>query len=332
MSAAPIARVTAMSEPVEVSTVGRRGLLIGAGAAAVAAGTALVAPHAAAQPPAPPPPDDVPTTQRGALLLADSTGIDSPPIAGYTYRTACMYDFLPFAATGQRLWGGQGVYSSNTAGAMRTTVNPPPGTTLQDVVFYVYNNSGSTVAGDVLKFTPGSGTLSQLAGASISSTGAMAAVRVAIPASQRGPYPLGTVLLASVTTPTDGTVQVNAARFGFSGGGATIGLLPGPVRVYDTRSGTKMARRTTRTVTLPASLIPPGTTGIMLNVIAMEPATSGFLRVYPAGSPAPTSSAVRFVPRAVASTITINIGPNRKIKVYASEAVHVILDLNATLA
>jgi hypothetical protein len=319
-----------MSELVREPSVARRGLLLGAGAAAAAAGTVLLAPRAAAAPPPPSPNGDVAAENKGALLLA-APADSSAPIAGYTYRTVCMYDFSPFNAAAQRQWGGNGVYSANAASALRASMIPPPGTMLQDVEFTVYNNSGASASGDVLQFTPGSGTLTQLATVSIPSTGMNTALAT-VPPAQAGPYPVGTVLLASVTTPTNGTVQVNAARFGFSGGGASIGLLPGPVRVYDTRTGTKMTAGTTRTVTLPSSLIAPGTTGILLNVIAAEPAGSGYLKVYPAGSPAPTSSAVRFVPLAVASTITIGISASRQIKVYASQSVHVILDLNGTLA
>jgi len=310
-------------------TVGRRRLLVGgAGAAAVAADAVLTAHPAAAHPSVSPPGLDV--SRSTAHVVEDAGTAD--PISGLVYRTACMYDFFPFAATGQRQWGGQGVYSAVTAGAMRATVAPPPGAKLEDVVFHVYNNSGSTAHGDVLKFTAGNGSLTQLGTAAIPSAQTMSTVRVALSDAQSGPYPVGTVLLASVTTPTDGKVQVNAARFGFARGAGAIGLLPTPIRVYDSRTIRKLRKGSTRTITLPASAIPPGTTGVLLNVTAADPAKPGYLKVYPGNASAPASSALNFDDRAIANALTVGISADRRIKVYASRSVHVVLDLTGTVA
>ncbi|HEX7738421.1 MAG TPA: hypothetical protein VF426_02100 [Marmoricola sp.] len=320
-----------MDQPMRsaATTIGRRRLLAGgAGAAALTADAVLTAGSAAASPQVPVPPgSDV----KKGLATADDTSTDDL-VDGLVYRTASMYDFFPFAATGQRQWGGEGVYSSNTAGAMRATVIPPPGATLTDVQFWVYNNSGSAASGDVLRFTPGAGTMTNVGSVSIPSTGTISVARAVISATTSGPYPVGTVLMASVTTPLDGTVQVNAARFGFASGAGTIGLLASPVRVYDSRQTTKLAKFETRTITLPAANVAPGTTGVLLNMTAMTPAGAGALKVWSAAVTGPSTTTLNFANGSIANAFIAGISASRQIKVHTTQAVHITIDLTGTVS
>ena len=53
----------------------------------------------------------------------------------------------------------------------------------------------------------------------------------------------GSRLLVSCSIPSDGSVQINGARLGFTEGSADTGLLVAPVRAYDSRTTSKLTPR-----------------------------------------------------------------------------------------
>lgn len=312
--------------------VGRRGLLLGGGAAALAAGALGRADRAEAQPARP----DGDGTAAGRLHPNDSpitTTIASAPISAFTYRTVCMYDFRPFNPAAQPTWGGNGVYPGVVGTTMRATVEIPPGALVQDVEYYVYNNSGSDFLPDSHIYVPGHGSISSI-GASvvIPSTGTITASRA--PVTQTGPYPIGARLLVSLTMPSTGAIQVNGARVGFQVGAAGTGLLPRPFRAYDSRvSGGKIAANSTRTVTLPASIVPSGTTGVLVNITATDASAEGFLKVSSAAAAEPAASALNYPAHSsIANAMTVAVSSGRQLHIKASSAVHVIVDVTGTIA
>ena len=162
------------SEPEPHAELGRRGLLVG-GAAALAAGGVLavagpgLVDAAGAQPLAAgdgtegvaPSPHVAGSEPQSSPI---TTTIGSAPISGFTYRNVCMYDFEPFDPNAHKTWGGSGVYSAVTATSMRAIIDIPAGALLQDVEYYIYNNTGSSAFPDTYLYVPGQGTIVQRGG------------------------------------------------------------------------------------------------------------------------------------------------------------------------
>ena len=96
---------TMIQDDLTDNTVGRRGLILGAGAAALVAGATLTQP-AAAEPKIAPGQEVRTNAQADGSPI--TTTIASPPVSGYIYRTVCMFDFEPFFPSAQRTWGGSG--------------------------------------------------------------------------------------------------------------------------------------------------------------------------------------------------------------------------------
>jgi hypothetical protein len=258
------------------------------------------------------------------------TSIGSAPISGYVYRTACMYDFRPFNPAALATWGGLGVYTAGAASTLRATFELPLGVIVRDVEFYVANSGATNVSGDLWQYAPGTGAISSLSiGATIAPGSGVTATRVAVPAASAGPFPVGSRLLAGLSTPTDGTVQINGVRIGFSTGVGATAVLPAPIRAYDSRvSGGKLAAGSTRTITLPASAIPAGATAALINLVATaSTSTGGYLKVYAANASEPTASAINFGTASIANALTVGVSNARQIKVFTNKAVDVVIDV-----
>ena len=163
------------------NTIGRRGLIVGAGAAALAAGATFAQP-AAAEPKIAP--GDEVRTNAQADGSPITTTIASAPVSGYIYRTACMFDFEPSFPSSQRTWGGSGTYTAGSAGPLRATVEIPPGALVRDVEYYIYNNSGSSVFPDTYLYVAGTGEITSInASVAVPSGPSIIATRVVIPAT-----------------------------------------------------------------------------------------------------------------------------------------------------
>lgn len=321
-----------MSEPSE--SLARRNLLIG-GSAALAAGAFVYGAEPADAIPAPHGDGTRSTTVHadGSPII---TTIASAPVSGWTYRVASMYDFFPFYAASQRTWGGNGMYTAATGGPLRASVEIPAGALVRDVEFYVYNSSATTTYGQAYLYTPGSGTIAGVGGsAAVPPGSAIQAARAVITSSYWGPYPMGSRLILDVDTPADRSVQVNGVRVGFSGGAGSTGLLGAPIRAYDSRSsGGKFAADSTRTITLPSSVIAAGVSGAVLNVTALSAASGGYLKVFSAAVSEPSASALNYRGdgSATANGMVVAVSNLGQIKIKASSAVQVIVDVTGVIA
>jgi hypothetical protein len=323
------------TEPEQVPAIGRRGLIVGAGAAALIAGVTAVQPAAAK--PIAPHGKEVTVNPHPADGSPITSTIASTPISGWTYRTVCMYDFEPFDPAAQKTWGGSGTYTAGTASTLRATVEIPPGALVREVEYYVYNNSGSPVFPDSYLYVAGTGTISSISGGvSVpSNASAITANRVFIGTGTQGPYPLGSRLLVSLSTPTNGLVQINGARVGFSQGAGEVGLLNAPYRAYDSRvTGGKLLANTTRTITLPSSIVSLGTAGVIVNLTAVNGVANGYLKLFSAAASEPTSSALNYsgTGAAIANQLIVAVSNARQIKVRTNKDVHFVIDVTGTVA
>lgn len=322
-----------MSEEAQ-GPLSRRGLMLGAGAAAAVIGSALTG----AQPAAAEPGDGKTAAgdPKAPAVLASpvTSSLGSAPQHGFTYKTVSMFDFTPEGSTAQRTWGGFGTYTATSATNLWASVEIPPGSLVRDIEWYVRNNSASPVDALGRLWVAGTGTLyAVVADVSIAVSGSISRTRVVVPTASRGPYPLSTRLALGLFTPSDGLVQVNGCRVGFSQGGAQLGLLPTPIRVYDSRSGAKFAAGETRTITLPSTLIQPGVAGIKANVIATATEASGHLKVFSAASALPSASSVNYATAdTIVNELTTTVSAARQIKVYSSKKAHVVIDVTATIS
>ncbi|ACQ79039.1 hypothetical protein Bcav_0778 [Beutenbergia cavernae DSM 12333] len=316
----------------------RRGLILGAGATALAGVIAAVPGIALAAPREATAPDAGTTTDGPATPLASpiTSTIASAPQNGYSYAVASMFDFTPESPTSQRAWGGVGVYTANAPGMLWASVDIPAGALVRDIEWYVRNTSGATVHALARLWAAGTGNLfATLRDIVIPTGSAITATRGSVPSAAYGPYPTATKLNLGLFTPVDGSVQVNGVRVGMTRGGSSTGLLASPVRIYDSRrSGGRFAAGSTRTLTVPVSVAASGVTGILANLTAIGGTGSGHLRVYPASSPLPPTAAVTYRGDGSASENAqpIGISTARQFKVYASAPVHLIVDVIGTLA
>ena len=129
----------------------------------------------------------------------------------------------------------------------------------------------------------------------------------------------------------EGPASARSDPFGphLSGPGFT-GLTP--KRVMDTRIGTGVAKGRVGAggqVTLTVPGLPSTATAVVLNVTAINPTTSGFLTVYPAGTTRPTTSSLNFVAgQTVPNLVMVKVGTGGKVTVYNSAGtVDIIADL-----
>ncbi|GAB3757428.1 hypothetical protein [Microlunatus parietis] len=322
-----------MSEEAQ-GPLSRRGLMLGAGAAAAVLGSALTG----AQPAAAEPGDGKTAAgdPKNPSVLASpvTSSLGSAPQHGFTYKTVSMFDFTAEFASAQRAWGGYGTYTANAASPLWASVEIPAGSLIRDIEWYVRNSSANPVTALGRLWVAGSGSLTAtVADVSIAVSTSITRTRVVVPAASYGPYPLSTRLNLGISTPSDGTIQINGCRVGFSQGGAQLGLLPTPIRVYDSRSGAKFAAGETRTITLPSTLIQPGVAGIKANVIATATEASGHLKVFSAASALPSSSSVNYATAdTIVNELTTTVSAARQIKVYSSKKAHVVIDVTATIS
>lgn len=308
----------------------RRGLILGAGAAALAGATMAQRLPAAAKPPGGPS-----AASESQQASAVTTTLGSAPVDGYVYRHATWSDFSPELSTSQRRWSSGGAYAATTPSNLWASVEIPAGARVRDLEWYVTNTS-TPVTGYGRLWLPDSAQLvNTVLDTTIPSSASMTATRGVVPDDSSGPYPLGAKIYLGIYTTTDGKVAVNGVRVGFAQGAGATGLLPAPIRAYDSRNtGGKLAAGSTRTITLPSSIVSPGTSGVLVNVTAVNGEAGGYLKVYPANAPEPAASAMNFAGSgaAIANAITVGVSSSRQIKVKTSAKVHVIIDVTGTVA
>jgi hypothetical protein len=111
--------------------------------------------------------------------------------------------------------------------------------------------------------------------------------------------------------------------------------LSAPFRAYDSRvSGGKLAAGATRTVTLPSSIVVPGTSGVIVNLTAVNGEANGYLKLFSAAAAEPISSALNFSSNgaAIANGLIVAVSSGRQINIKASRSVHFIVDVTGTIA
>jgi hypothetical protein len=306
------------------STMGRRGLILGAGALAAAGvtGSAEAAPAPG------------PTAAGSGVAESPVAGtLGSAPVSGYTYHHASMFDFTAESGAAQRSWGGHGVWA--TGSILWASIEIPSGARIRDVEWYVLNTSGNPVTAMARLWAAGTGGLgSSVINATIpSGAEVIQRVRVVPTATTYGPYPLGCKLNVGLFS-ADESVQINGARVGFEVGNGRTGLMSTPVRAYDSRlTGGKLASGETRVITLPPTIVLPGVTGALLNITAHSAVASGWLKVYPGHGAVPGASALNYLPgQTIANAMIVGVSSARQIKIYAHKSVHVMVDINGTIA
>jgi hypothetical protein len=313
-------------------SVSRRGLVgIGAlGSAALLGATS--AQHAQAAPP----PDGPTKALNGSsrsVPLADPGGarIGSAPISGYSYAHRSFMDFDTLDL-GARNWSDTGVYASSGSGEMGTTVDLPPGAVFRDMEWYFMSTLATKL--EAYLWTSGSARFQVVASMPVAAgSTALRAQRVVIPADHNGPYASGARLLLWAVTGSG--VRINGARVGFTAGPAGSIMLPAPVRVYDSRSGAKIANGQTRTHNL-SSWVPAAAVGAILSLTAVNGEGSGWLTVYANGAALPGTSSISWQANSIANEIHTALNADRQIKVNCgggpTSKTHYLIDLVGYLA
>lgn len=309
-----------LQTPPSPSTISRRWLVRGLGAAGVAGAAALVAPTAASAAPSgvtrlPGPADG---KRRDAAPGNLPTPIASAPLPGYTYVYLDMFDFTPENFGNGRAWTlNGGTYTPvGGSGMMWATAQLPPGAIVGDTEWYFWSTQDNTelttrvwVAGQP-QFT------SIISSVLVNAVAAVRAVRVVAPSTSNGPFPAGTKVAVGIRTYSDKSIVINGARIGYTMGPAGPVLLPAPVRLYDSRPGTKIGRLETRTHSL-ASRLPVGATGAILNITLTGTEKSGNLSVYSASAATPAASSINWsaTGQAIANGVQTAVSGARAIKV-----------------
>lgn len=153
---------------------------------------------------------------------------------------------------------------------------------------------------------------------------------------------LGTGGYLSLANRSGGTVDLITDVLGYyTRRGATDGMNQlWPQRVLDTRTGHGLetgvpalipAGGTVSPVvtSAPAAGLAPSTaTSVLLNVTVMNPATSGFVTAYPAGTTRPTASNVNFVAgETVGKAVTVPVGQDGKVSFYAHARTNLVVTI-----
>lgn len=305
----------------EATSPSRRGLMRTAGAGAMLGALGVGAPSAMAE-------DGPGSAGRQAAPPSGATSIGSPPVSGRTYRSAAMLDFTPENWAAGRAWGGSGSYTPTSSSWLWAYLDVPAGALVRDIEWYVRNASAGSVPGLNRLWTPGSAHMVSIGDTTIATSTAVTATRTTTTSSTWGPYPTGTTLALGIETPTDGSVQVNGVRVGFSHGVGQTGLLPAPVRIFNSRTGSRLSTTVPRKITVPGSIFTPGVTAIIANVTIVSPVKAGWLTVWPVGASQPNASHINFgVGETIANAGTIAVNAAGEFYVRPSASCHVLVDV-----
>lgn len=315
--------------------ISRRGMLTGIGAAGGAAFLPTVGTgHAVASPIAPGPnstggADGAGGATPHAGTTALATPISSALAPGVQYLFKDFEEFEAETIASGRTWGGQGVYTPNSTGLLSVSFDLPPGARLYDVEWYVYNNSSSGASCLLRIYSAGSGQFLTVAvDTTVPANAGMVAQRAAVPSTSNGPFASGTRAVAALYTPTDGTIQINGVRVGYTKAPLRPVLLPTPARIVDSRTSGGALTNTSRTISL-AGQTPVGALGALVNLTVVNTVTSGYLALTASGSTATPTSTVHWFAsnQTVANQATTAISSSRTITLTAHGSTQFIVDL-----
>lgn len=318
----------------------RRGLLTAAGAAAGGAAALGVGGWSAAAAATPSGTSSAqPQSAPGAhpaTAPALPTPIASAPVAGVSYRFLPWHEFAPENnTTSGRAFGGFGAFTGVAADFLAAFTDIAPGARIYDVEYYLRNSSAVTLYGITWVAGVGPYPSPYWLQQNHPANAAMHAARFLVPSSVNGPFPHGTKIGVSLSTPTDASVQIDGVRIGFVGGPASTMLLPGPVRVYNslTHDG-PLSSGHSRTIDLSGHL-PVGAIGAIVNVQVTRTVGSGYLTLYPAGTPRPGTSTITWFGsgQSLSNQATTALGSGRRFSVYAGggHSTQYLVDLLAYL-
>jgi hypothetical protein len=273
------------------STISRRGILAGLGVAGGAAVLGVAAPASATASSSTPPSPSVHAQPQS--VPSGVAPISSAPEAGVSYQFRSWDDFFPEddLAYGRK-FGGGGFYTNIASNYLAATFDLPPGAILHDLEWYVSNSVAMTVYANVWQSS--AAYLDTFWSSSIPAGSGVTAHKFAIPTNVNGPYPHGTRLMVAAGTPTTGAALLNGVRAGFMNAPTSTVLLPSPIRAYDSRNtGGPISAGHSRTVTV-AGHVPVGALGAIVNLTVTHTVSSGYLKLYAAGSSLPPTSAINW--------------------------------------
>ena len=170
------------------------------------------------------------------------------------------------------------------------------------------------------------GATAALTGASLAGSETTAvpscAFSLKLKTAKAGSYDFATGLTTSGTNGAKATPAQIADPAGF------VAIIP--VRALDTRNGAKVAAGSVTELQITgANGIPAEATDVVLNVTIVDPATAGFVTVYPCGEARPNTSNVNFEAGQTRSNgVTVKLGATGKVCVYTSTGANIIVDVN----
>lgn len=301
--------------------------LLGAGAVAGATLTAVRPARAAV--PAPvqlSPASAVQSKSYPGLSLMAGNELETPP-------TGTVFVKDPF----------NGSYPSTTGGYVGTPLDVPAGSVVQDVVFFLYQLSGSQLCA-VQLYHPGAstGAIEVLLSQGVAGTGvitlAASQYSTALPRLIGANDSLCAFVWRGQRTCVCRGIRVDFIPPPSSLGSSTGGLVPiPPARVYDSRlGGGKLHANEERVVSLAAAtdgsaVIPAGATAATITLTVTETeGAGGYVAAFPAGTPwAGTSSINWFGPgENLATAAFVALGGDRSITLRGgANDCHVVVDV-----
>lgn len=118
--------------------------------------------------------------------------------------------------------------------------------------------------------------------------------------------------------------------------GGVMNLLPNPIRILDTRSGSPWAGGSTHTLQVTgtndlngsSTVVPAGALAVIGNVTAVFPQGAGDLRLFPHGVSLPTTSNLNYnLNVTIANSATIGLDSIGRMDIYVDvSATHVLFD------
>lgn len=148
------------------------------------------------------------------------------------------------------------------------------------------------------------------------------------------------IIWVCVATNTPGTWtrvgQVQPAFGSQVNTGGVMNLLPNPIRILDTRSGSPWAGGTTNTVQVTGAVdingsstkVPAGAVAVIGNVTAVFPQGDGDLRLFPHGASLPTTSNLNFNANVtIANSAIVGLDASGRLGIFVDvSTTHVLFD------
>lgn len=310
------------------AALARRRLLLGTGATAlVASGALRNADIAEAK--TGPPRDRIFGLSDGSKAAAQR----SNPISGYTYRSASFMDFHPIEEDNWRRNGSDGNFATGTI--LFATIDVPAGAVPRDVEWYFTKTAATSIEVAAGIWMPGVFDFNYFIIENYGpSVVGQSTRRTPVPAAHQFVYPAGARMILAYIGGGNPAPEIVGARAGFTGGGA-VTMRDVPYRAYDSRTQAAgiLGAGQTRTVGMPTSVVPLGTSAVVINLTAVGASNNGYLRAYAAHVAAPTTSSINFsgTGAAIANGLLVGVSGNGLLRVYASTTVHFIVDVLGTV-